>query len=457
MRNRHHPLFLGALYALAVAFLTHHQGVLAFATHNPYVHCYPHPDGDGRTICLGERTTYSPSPVLPLPTPEDPDPDFIMVGGWTYIYKFVQGLPEGAMMDSALQVGETVQTRLEDDRVTCQITVGGNACQSCTFCGFGGRDANNEVQSLRFSADCSNLENGRDMTECTDNLPFYLPVDYESVPLATDVPSMPTTVPTPSMTYSPPTEAPTVAPTGAPTMDGPFGLPTPEPTDGPPTWVPSNTQDTPTVAPSTWTPSNNEEDPTTPPTPSGTEAPPTNNEDSPTAAPTVAPSTWTPSNNEEDPTTPPTPSGTEAPPPEAPTTIKTYNIKSKLDITFFAGTGQEPTQLELEALLLTAQDYFTSWLATSLPESDFESLEFRLKSSQYDDDSDKVTVNFATVVTLPQESSVTPYEVSVLMTEVDFQELIIDYLRQTDLGTDESVFDHTFKVVFQAMGSMSNY
>ena len=414
MRNRHHPLFLGALYALAVAFLTHHQGVLAFATHNPYVHCYPHPDGDGRTICLGERTTYSPSPVLPLPTPEDPDPDFIMVGGWTYIYKFVQGLPEGAMMDSALQVGETVQTRLEDDRVTCQITVGGNACQSCTFCGFGGRDANNEVQSLRFSADCSNLANGRDMKECTDNLPFYLPVDYESVPLATGVPTMPTTLP---MTYPAPTEAPTVAPTGAPTMDGPFGFPTPEPTDGPPTWVPSNTQDT----------------------------------------PTVAPSTWTPSNNEEDPTTPPTPSGTEAPPPEAPTTIKTYNIKSKLDITFFAGTGQEPTQLELEALLLTAQDYFTSWLATSLPESDFESLEFRLKSSQYDDDSDKVTVNFATVVTLPQESSVTPYEVSVLMTEVDFQELIIDYLRQTDPGTDESVFDHTFKVVFQAMGSMSNY
>jgi hypothetical protein len=118
-------------------------------------------------ICVGEYTTYTPSPVM-RETEED---TLIYAGGWGWQYKFVDGVEGGTdtsyynsnEMDQYF-TGLQVDVEMEDDRKTCQVKVGGDVCNRCSNCN-DPSSTDGVFDVFVLSADCTNVENGR-IVEC---------------------------------------------------------------------------------------------------------------------------------------------------------------------------------------------------------------------------------------------------------------------------------------------------
>jgi len=157
------------------------QPIAALASSSPMVECHPHPTQPQKEVCLTNFVFISPSPSGP-PTATDP---YTWVGGWSWSYTFVEGIPEGTYteyvgdgepyveLNTNNTMGERVTVAIDDNHKTCRIS----GCQSCTLCQVG-EWTSNERQNAYFQADCTNLPGGRNVTTCESVLPFFMLIDY---------------------------------------------------------------------------------------------------------------------------------------------------------------------------------------------------------------------------------------------------------------------------------------
>jgi hypothetical protein len=148
------------LLVAAVGFMLSPALVWAWLECDSIVECSTLSESSNRTfeVCA--------SWSLQGPSPQMIGEEMIYTGGYRNEYKIVTGLKEGADTLS-LSESETKKafssgilvlvTRDDRDNDKCEVTVSinnkANVCSSCTFCG---KD--------RFSADCSALPNGRNVT-----------------------------------------------------------------------------------------------------------------------------------------------------------------------------------------------------------------------------------------------------------------------------------------------------
>jgi hypothetical protein len=125
------------------------------------------------------------------PSPFDDGNTSGYAGNWDYFFGIYHPVAEGfsegdfdfpneAFMNMTVHVARSSA----DDSCNVTVTTGGvdSACSSCTWCG-----ANNETgdaDETEYSADCTNVENGRSVTcESTDIL--YFPLTADALPNVT--------------------------------------------------------------------------------------------------------------------------------------------------------------------------------------------------------------------------------------------------------------------------------
>lgn len=483
MRSFHNTMrvaFAAPLMSLFLVLLVAQQphAVGAWKESWDTVQC-PEPDSE---ICVGEAVLYGPNFALPLECLDDTtywnnNPELCQYGysgGWSWEFKYVVGLPEGAPSiyeaeNSEFYSGVTMKLVLDDDRTTCSVAANSQNCASCEVCEF------IEFGESTFSADCTNLQNGRQIV--CEQLAYLNSMDALFYPFGDSRPSdsstespttqSPTTLP-PIVPEAPPTGSPTGSPTpGAPTLGDPpppEAPPTGAPTESPTTRSPTTEAPTaashpsvppatgsPTDAPSTRSPDtfptkNPTQDKVTTDSPSGatataTDAPtvgPVPTSDPPTYLRTPSPSTEGSAATTTTTTTPPQP-------------VKILPIDAHLVFDFFKGTGRQPTEAEIQSLLQEMTKFFTERLQGSPALSNF-ALELTNIIPHYDATGapDEFKLEFETHVTTldgqPISTKETMHAVNELIGESDFRDFLVDNVREVG-----GVFFRTFKVFYQGV------
>ena len=416
------------------------QAVNAWAESWGSVHCLEPQD----ELCVGSAILYGPSPVLECPDENgymNVCPDY--KGGWEWNFDYVRGLEDGTWTyghDGLGNVredigeyftGESMRLKLDDDKATCSVFANGAKCRTCEVCNF------KEWGESTFSADCTNVNNGRQL-DCemlgmrsvsnSVSLGLFYPFGENPEDDTDALTSTPTNVPPVPNPFTPRT--PTIAPTGAPTMASGHpsvspitANPTEDPSTGAPTGSPvavaTTVTDAPTIAPA-----------------------------SPTTAPsylrTPGPSTATPS--PEDSMTSP-----EDPPEELPEE-QTLPIDAYLVFDFFQGAGREPAPAEIEGLLRQMMAFFLGRLQGTPAFSEF-ALEFVNITPHYDavNAPDEFKLEFETLVTVDQAYSnqETMRAANQLLGESDFREFLLDFVRESE--PSGSIFMRTFKVFYKGV------
>lgn len=168
------------LLALAAAAVQCLSGVVdGYISMEYEVECLP----EAPSLCVGSKVVYGPSPSIICDDPTDFEKcETIYSGGYGWEYSFVEGLDEGttdcAEIDAA-KTGFTVAVTIEDDGVTCEVSVGDFRCTSCSAEGCRGIEAGVTPSEVKF--DCTNLPNGRASLDTCVALedPFLYPFKIE--------------------------------------------------------------------------------------------------------------------------------------------------------------------------------------------------------------------------------------------------------------------------------------
>ena len=158
------------------------------------------------SICIGEREVYGPSPILSSECFDEPIPDDCEVtyrGGFMWISRFVTGLQEGSETYELTETereehftGLEITVRMEDN-YTCSVKVGNETCDSCTSCYDEGIPyyADTTSTGYAFTADCTNIDNGKTVECMSAEDPFFYPLET-----TTPSPRLPKTTKNPSAT-----------------------------------------------------------------------------------------------------------------------------------------------------------------------------------------------------------------------------------------------------------------
>ena len=130
-------------------------------------------------ICIGELSMTSPSPMIAC-SGDDPTFDNCTTtyrGGYSWDYKFVEGLQEGEddldLITNSFN-GMEVSIRVTDD-LTCEITINGTEkCEQCFLDGCYDKDDDDSITEIYY--DCTNIQNGKKAPPRCDSLePFLYP------------------------------------------------------------------------------------------------------------------------------------------------------------------------------------------------------------------------------------------------------------------------------------------
>jgi hypothetical protein len=156
---------------LLLAFL---PSAYSYASQTAIVECVDIAEDTGTTfeVC-GIYSAFGPSPA------QLENGTTIYIGGYSNDYTIVQGLEAGTDTSSG-NISASVYPGIEisvfrDDADICGVTVTApgstdkEACSTCTYCG-------NET----YSADCTNLENGRDVN-CESTVSIFFPLTAEAL------------------------------------------------------------------------------------------------------------------------------------------------------------------------------------------------------------------------------------------------------------------------------------
>ena len=136
-------------------------------------------------VCIGEHTELGPTPTVVCSNVTDSTSCKVTyVGGYTYQYAFVEGLPEGTTDLETIEkakTNSTVTVYTKDDRVTCDVAIGDQSCQQCST---GGCNRTSLGFPSAVKYDCTNFPNGKkSMDVCGPLEPFLYPFDFASGPL----------------------------------------------------------------------------------------------------------------------------------------------------------------------------------------------------------------------------------------------------------------------------------
>ena len=171
------PSHFNAVAAAVAAFSynSYHplSGVDAAMSMSLEVACLP----ESPEVCVGEVAMTSPSPGMICADPNDPDNCTVQYfGGYSWSYKFVEGFEEGTTdygydeINNA-KTGLEVRVTVDDDKNTCDITVGTEKCIMCSAANCGDGDD--------ISYDYTNLNNGK---ECEPLGPIFYPFGLDANP-----------------------------------------------------------------------------------------------------------------------------------------------------------------------------------------------------------------------------------------------------------------------------------
>jgi len=159
---------------LLLAFL---PSAYSYAYVNPIVECVDIAEDTGTTfeVC-GIYEGFGPSPAMLE------NGTTVYLGGYGTNYTIIQGLEAGTDT-TAVNVPAEAYTGIgiyvyRDDNDACNVTVtlrgsGQEDCQACSYCG-------NET----YSADCTNLENGRDVN-CESTTSIFFPLTAAALEVVT--------------------------------------------------------------------------------------------------------------------------------------------------------------------------------------------------------------------------------------------------------------------------------
>jgi hypothetical protein len=126
------------------------------------------------------------------PSPASENGTTTYIGGWSYEYSIYHPVAKGAVegkegFPAEAFIMEVMVTR--SDAGDCNVTAFTNEtmmCSSCTHCG------NETGDDTLYSADCTNLENGRNV-ECESTDVVYFPFTADAIPNVTiTTPNFPT-------------------------------------------------------------------------------------------------------------------------------------------------------------------------------------------------------------------------------------------------------------------------
>lgn len=130
-----------------------------------------------KKVCVGEKTISSPSPMTICSDQNDENNcETIYSGGYRWNYVFVKGLANGVEDPDAIanaHFGPEVKVIVEDDKMTCEVWIGDEQCQSCSAEGCeitaGGKS------SVKY--DCRNIQKGKKShNKCAPLDPFLYPL-----------------------------------------------------------------------------------------------------------------------------------------------------------------------------------------------------------------------------------------------------------------------------------------
>ena len=184
--------------------------VHSFASFDPLVSCIDiTTEGSESFRVCSPNEIYGPSPI----SFENATGEFTeYAGGWTHPFIIYNASAEGFDENTPNMQGDPfpaeasanmrVTVRREDNN-TCSVTVLNTAngmdyaCNSCTYCGDFNEPPENQMGCVTcgtYSADCTNLENGR-MVECESIATVFFPFTEDALPPRDD--DGPEALPTP--------------------------------------------------------------------------------------------------------------------------------------------------------------------------------------------------------------------------------------------------------------------
>jgi hypothetical protein len=156
------------------------QAAHSSAFFSPTVECVSITGGD-----VDDSTTTSTFEVCGIydgfgPSPAQfPDGTIVYIGGYGTTFTILQGLEEGT--DTSIDGFAAADTGIEiyvyrNDNGACNVTVTiadvPENCSTCNYCG-------NETY---YSADCTNVENGRNVVECESTTSIFFPLTAAALP-----------------------------------------------------------------------------------------------------------------------------------------------------------------------------------------------------------------------------------------------------------------------------------
>ena len=143
------------------------------------------------SVCIGERMEVGPTPIVVCLDPTDPTSCKTQkVGGYTYEYTFVEGLPEGTTDEVAIEkasTGSKITVYIEDDFSTrpesCNVAIGDRSCLKCSTEWCNTQSASGFPVGIKY--DCTNINNGiASMDTCVPLEPFLYPFQLALGPAA---------------------------------------------------------------------------------------------------------------------------------------------------------------------------------------------------------------------------------------------------------------------------------
>ena len=199
LTNMSHQIFTYLTVLLLAVVLP--QSAHSFAEFNPLISCTDIEIMDMENGSAGEAETvrvcspyeiYGPSPIFI----ENATGEFNEYsGGWDHYFTIynasAEGLEEGFSENFPVEASANLKVHVRrDDDNTCQVnvtnTVDGTvqACNSCLYCGDHSQPVSEQMSCMlcgTYSADCTNLENGR-MVNCESIETVFFPFTGDVLP-----------------------------------------------------------------------------------------------------------------------------------------------------------------------------------------------------------------------------------------------------------------------------------
>jgi hypothetical protein len=136
-------------------------------------------------------------------------------------------------------------------------------------------------------------------------------------------------------------------------------------------------------------------------------------------------------------------------------TTKMLAVKVKFEMSFFEGKSQEPTQDEVDGLIRETRAYFIEQFSTNPDYADaFISFSMKNIAHTYDEsnDKDQFELDFLAGVEMLKTSRRTAYQASEIMSHMDVNEYISDYIwKAPPLERSEFYQTHFVKLISKPM------